>query len=927
MSGAAPWSVKGIEPRTREAAKDLARRSGMTLGEWLSEMISENADDEVGERRRQQPRRLDDAYAIRGEDATAALSAIEALSARIEGAERRSTLAIDGVDRAVAGLVRRLEATESDAAAKDRRYAELSDSVRESRARLRHFEDETGPRYAEAFGKMEGALGKLAGQFYDAEARGRDASTALRDRLDRLERDVSPDRLADGVVSRVTQRLEEAQGRTAQSLAKLEQSFADLDRRLIQAERGGGRQEASGLEKLAEALTRKVEESRNEMMRRLDSAAQDGRMDRVERALTDLGAHLQASERRQAQALEAMGHEVMRIAANLDGRLKETEHNYANVLNASQERALKAVETIGQELSKSLGSDVARVAEAIEHRLKRADDHHALALEKLGGEITRISERLAERIAQGERRAAEGVNELADKLNRASEKMETRYDRASGELAERMRQSEERTARLLAEARESIDRQLSRRGPDDQGAGWTDEAFPSAAFEPAWNEAADPAFPAAGRDQTEDVFAAPMQPSAIVRTEAKAQPAQVFAPAEPVEPDFAAFADPVFPAADPIEPDLAAFAPEPALSPEPTFAPEPAFASEAFPEPAATFGQAPSVQTYAGFDDGAGDLDSFDPETEFLTDRHGRTERPLSTREAIEAARAATRRGEAATEDEGARKGFGFRLGGGKSRLQKRVDKQRREGSTIGKAILATTTAVVLVGGGAAGIMGYQRLVEEGSAIPGLPAPGGPALAASAVSPGDLQIAPPAAEAQAEGQALYDQALPLIEAGDAEGVRLMSRAANLGHPQAQLQMAYLYEEGQAGVTADPTEARRWIERAARGGEPMAMHNLGLYLYEGSGGPQDQVQAMRWFQEAAERGLVNSQYNLARIYEQGADGVQVDTTRAYQWYLVAGRLGDEGAEEAAARVRAGLSASDRLEAESEAERFLADNGQG
>ncbi len=26
MSGQSPWSVKGVEPKTREAAKDLARR-------------------------------------------------------------------------------------------------------------------------------------------------------------------------------------------------------------------------------------------------------------------------------------------------------------------------------------------------------------------------------------------------------------------------------------------------------------------------------------------------------------------------------------------------------------------------------------------------------------------------------------------------------------------------------------------------------------------------------------------------------------------------------------------------------------------------------------------------------------------------------------------------------------------------------------
>jgi localization factor PodJL len=918
MSGAAPWSVKGIEPRTREAAKDLARRSGMTLGEWLSEMISENSDSDFGsDRRRQAPRRLDDAYAIRGEDATAALSAIEALSSRIEGAERRSTLAIDGVDRAVSGLVRRLEATEGEASARDRRFEELSDSVRESRTRLRRFEDETGPRYTEAFGKIEGALGKLAGQFYESEARGRDASTALRDRLDRLEREASPDRLADGVVSRVAHRLEEAQGRTALSLAKLEQSFADLDRRLAQTERGGGQREGAGLEKIAEALTRKVEESRNEMMRRLDGAAQDGRMDRVERALVDLGAHLQASERRQAQALEAMGHEVMRIAANLDGRLKETEHNHENILNASQERALKAVETMGQELSKSLGSDVARVAEAIEHRLKKADDHHAIALEKLGGEIARISERLAERIAQGERRAAEGVNDLADRLNRASEKMETRYDRASGELAERMRQSEERTARLLAEARESIDRQLQRRGNDDPAADWSSADFPSSAFEPDWNEPTAAGFPSgASHEPAEDVFA---PPSAIARPAPAPAPAPSFPEAAPPpvfvspdpEADFAEFATAGTQA---IEPEFTAFAAAPTFEPAPPVAVAPAGAPGPFMD---------------AFDDPATDLDAFDPDTEFLTDRHGRAERPLSTREAIEAARAATRRGEAAAEEGGeARKSFGFRLGGGKSRLQKRVEKQsRREGSTLGKALLATTTAVVLVGGGVAGVMGYQRLVEQGSAIPGLPAPGGDALAASAVGPSEIDIAPPAAEAQAEGQALFDQALPLIEAGDAEGVRLMSRAANLGFPQAQLALGRLYETGEAGVTADPAEARRWTERAARGGDQRAMHNLAMYLFDGVGGARDQVQAARWFQAAAERGLVDSQYNLARLFEQGAEGLSPDPARAYQWYLIAGRSGDAGAEEQAARLRADIPASSRLEAEAEAERFLSDVAQG
>ena len=42
MSAGAPWSVKGIDPKAREVAKDLARRSGMTLGEWLNRVILED---------------------------------------------------------------------------------------------------------------------------------------------------------------------------------------------------------------------------------------------------------------------------------------------------------------------------------------------------------------------------------------------------------------------------------------------------------------------------------------------------------------------------------------------------------------------------------------------------------------------------------------------------------------------------------------------------------------------------------------------------------------------------------------------------------------------------------------------------------------------------------------------------------------------
>lgn len=45
MNKAVPWSIKGVDFNAREAAKEAARRSGMSLGEWLNSVISDQADE------------------------------------------------------------------------------------------------------------------------------------------------------------------------------------------------------------------------------------------------------------------------------------------------------------------------------------------------------------------------------------------------------------------------------------------------------------------------------------------------------------------------------------------------------------------------------------------------------------------------------------------------------------------------------------------------------------------------------------------------------------------------------------------------------------------------------------------------------------------------------------------------------------------
>jgi localization factor PodJL len=62
MKSGGPWNLRGLRPETREAARDAARESGMSVGEWLNDVIppeDENEhdryaddDDDRGSRRR-----------------------------------------------------------------------------------------------------------------------------------------------------------------------------------------------------------------------------------------------------------------------------------------------------------------------------------------------------------------------------------------------------------------------------------------------------------------------------------------------------------------------------------------------------------------------------------------------------------------------------------------------------------------------------------------------------------------------------------------------------------------------------------------------------------------------------------------------------------------------------------------------------------
>lgn len=918
MTAAAPWSVKGIDPKAREVAKDLARRSGMTLGEWLNRMIIEgegfdaSALEAFGEPSRPSlavdnartnpsyyetarggaPSRIE-AREHPADEVGRVAVALDRLTDRIEAAEKRSAQAISGIDESVRGALQRLVAAEREQVAVAARFEGVVDEIKtdQTRAaeRLRRIENEAaGPRSAEALRALEGALGKVAGHLYEGEARTRETIAHLEQRLDNQAGVGAgdPSALVEEVVARLGQRLEAAEARTAEALQALNASFSALDGRLNVVESsnpGEGLQKR--LDDLTGSLTQRMEAARLEMATKLRQSA-DGRFDRMEQKLGEMTAHVQAAEQRSAKAIEHMGREVVGMADALNRRVQ-----------TSEARNAAAIE---------------QVAASIDQKLNRADSVQAQALEKLGAEIARITEKLAERIGNAERRNALAIDDVGDQVTRVTDRLNQRHERTSQELVDRIRQSEERTARLLEEAREKIDTKLgeAQKRLAEQAAA---AAAPPARPAPSPFDDGD-RYSFGGEAVPEDVFD---QPAAFIPAQAST-PARTAAPAAFKAPAFETTA---FPTSEPPELEFgdedfeAADGFTSAVEPETAFEPEADYDSDfSAPVFAATEFAAPQEPAAPG--------------------------RPLSTREVIEQARAAARQaaltGDAKGKDKPKAKSAGTSLFSGFG--AKKSEKKAKKGA-MKTALMVSATAACLGVGSAGVIMSMAQgsgpvpaRVAQGMAAKSTgeirtaetdTSPARAAVALTSATPVDatavdglpVAVAPPAENAQA----LYDDGVRRIEAKDRTGLESLRKAANLGLPRAQFYLAKMYEVGEGGVKKDLVEARRWTERAATAGEARAMHNLALYYYKGEGGERNSTKAASWFRKASDLGLVDSQFNLAQLYE-GGWGVSQNPTEAYKWYLIAARSGDTASRARATALRAQLTAEGQRIAERSASAF-------
>ncbi len=122
------------------------------------------------------------------------------------------------------------------------------------------------------------------------------------------------------------------------------------------------------------------------------------------------------------------------------------------------------------------------------------------------------------------------------------------------------------------------------------------------------------------------------------------------------------------------------------------------------------------------------------------------------------------------------------------------------------------------------------------------------------------------------------------------GNAALRTAATNGDPDAAFEIAERYLAGR-GVTTDVAEAMKWFERAVAKGSAVAAFRLGMAFEKGLGVPKDRARARTNYVLAANSGHLKAMHNLAVMtVEEPAADKKADYSTAIPWFRKAGEHG-------------------------------------
>ena len=162
-----------------------------------------------------------------------------------------------------------------------------------------------------------------------------------------------------------------------------------------------------------------------------------------------------------------------------------------------------------------------------------------------------------------------------------------------------------------------------------------------------------------------------------------------------------------------------------------------------------------------------------------------------------------------------------------------------------------------------------------------------PSAVATATSPDGPAPASAAAPAQPEftsGASPLPGGTPLTPGSTqdaAQPAASLETAANGGDAKAQFVLALRYAEGH-GVVKDDNKAATLVTKAANSGLVVAQYRLGALYERGIGVTKSLPDARKWYERAAQGGNRKAMHNLAVLYADGA-GIGQNYAEAARWF--------------------------------------------
>ncbi len=328
MKSNAPWSVKGIERDARETAKEAARREGMTVGEWLSQVIQSAGDPATSNGE------------IVGIKTADIVTAIEILNRRTLAAEHKSVAAVEGLARNVAFVAERLQRMER--AGSQPGYATgLQAGFEERLAALETRASEKGR--IDALKGLEKAVAQIAVQF-DATQRANvqrqlEADKKLDETVRRLETGFSK----DGAIAAVAGVRDAVDAMSARLMRaeKIASEAARLNAEAVKAidpgfvEQTGNRLRVLGDEiKRGGDQIRALETSIRRMTDQIDAAEKRSAegVQKVADTISDLRTQIEQNEQPQSVTRADIDAAIATVAERTEDRMTRLQRSFDDMI-------------------------------------------------------------------------------------------------------------------------------------------------------------------------------------------------------------------------------------------------------------------------------------------------------------------------------------------------------------------------------------------------------------------------------------------------------------------------------------------------------------------------------------------------------------------------------------------------------------------